>query len=71
MPDQAMNDGADKHKRYRMTKKAKGRRLPRIWVPDTRTPEFQAEATARLPRDAPDEAEVMEFIEAVTDYGEE
>jgi hypothetical protein len=40
-------------------------------VPDTRTPEFQAEATARLPRDAPDEAEVMEFIEAVTDYGEE
>ena len=73
MPDQSMKDGVDKHKRYRMNQKAKGKRLLRIWVPDTRTPEFQAEARrqALLLRDAPDEEEVMAFIEAVTDYGEE
>jgi hypothetical protein len=73
MPDQSVKDGVDKHKRYRMNQKAKGRRLLRIWVPDTRTPEFQAEARrqALLLRDAPDEAEVMAFIEAVSDYGEE
>ena len=72
MPDQSVPDGIDKHKRYRMNQKAKGRRLLRIWVPDTSTPEFQAEARrqALLLRDAPDEEEVMAFIEAVTDYGE-
>jgi hypothetical protein len=73
MPDQAVKEGIDKHKRYRMHQRVKGKRLLRIWVPDTRTPEFQAEATrqALLLRDAPDEEEVMAFVEAVTDHGEE
>lgn len=69
MPDQATTDGVDKHKRYRMNQKAKGRRLLRIWVPDTRTPEFQAEARrqALLLRGAPEEADALDFIEAVAD----
>jgi hypothetical protein len=73
MPDHAVRNDVDKHKRYRANQKAKGRRLLRIWVPDTRTPEFQAEARrqALLLRNAPDEEEVMAFIEAVSDYGEE
>lgn len=73
MPGHAVRNEVDKHKRYRSNQKGKGRRLLRIWVPDTRTPEFQAEARrqALLLRDAPDEEEVMAFIEAVSDYGEE
>jgi hypothetical protein len=73
MPDQAVNDDRDKHRRFRMSQKVKGRRLLRLWVPDTRTPEFRAEAArqARLLQDAPDEEEVMQFIESVSDYGGE
>jgi hypothetical protein len=73
VPDQNVKDGVDKHKRYRMNQKAKGRRLLRIWVPDTRTPEFQAEARrqALLLRGAPEEAEALDFIEAVGDFSDE
>jgi hypothetical protein len=73
MPDHNVKDDDDKHKRFRMNQKAKGRRLLRIWVPDTRTPEFQAEARrqALLLRGAPEEAEALDFIEAVGDFSAE
>jgi hypothetical protein len=44
-------------------------KLLRIWVPDTKAPGFAAEArrqAARL-RDAPEEKEALDFIEAVMD----
>jgi hypothetical protein len=66
----ALTDGIDKHKRYRMNQKKKGMRLLRMWVPDTRTPEFRAEAKrqALLLRGAPEELEALDFIEAVGDF---
>ncbi|SFP35199.1 antitoxin MazE family protein [Sphingomonas rubra] len=43
-----MNDASpgryDKFRAYRARKKAAGLREVRLWLPDTRSPEFQAEA---------------------------
>jgi len=57
----------DKFRRYRERKKAQGLREIRMWVPDVRSPEFQAQATreAELLRGRPDELEALDFIEAV------
>jgi hypothetical protein len=69
MPKQAMTDGMSKHQRHRLNQRKRGLRLVRMWLPDTSTPEFRAEARrqALLLRGAPDEQEVMDFIEAVAD----
>ncbi len=66
-------DGVDKHKRHRLNQQARGMRLVRMWLPDTRTPEFQAEARrqAALLRGAPEEAEALDFIEAAGDFSDE
>jgi hypothetical protein len=51
----------------------RGMRQVRIWLPDTSTPEFQAEAhrQAVLLRGAPEEAEALDFIEKVGDFTDE
>ena len=67
-------DGIDKHEFDRLMVASRERlRALRARLPDTSTPEFRAEARrqALLLRDAPDEDEVMAFIEAVTDFGGE
>jgi hypothetical protein len=73
MARQALKDGIDKHRRFREAQKAKGPRLVRMWLPDTRTPEFQAEARrqAALIRGTPEDVEALDFIEAVGDFSEE
>lgn len=49
----------------------KGMKLLRIWVPDTNAPGFAAEARrqAALLRDAPEQREALDFIEAAADFG--
>jgi hypothetical protein len=45
-------------------------KLVRLWVPDPKAPGFIEEAArqARLLRDAPEEKEALDFIEAVADF---
>ena len=47
-------------------------RLLRVWVPDPQAPGFREEAhrQALLLRDAPEEREALDFIEAVADWGD-
>jgi hypothetical protein len=69
MPKAALNDGVDKHTRHRMNQKKRGLKLVRMWLPDTSTPEFRAEAKrqAALIRGTPEDVEAMDFIEAAAD----
>lgn len=73
MPQPISDDGLNKFQRYRATRKARGMRLLRVWVPDPNAVGFRAEATrqARLLRDAPEEQDALDFIESVTDWGAE
>ena len=70
MPRPAIKDGLSKQARYRAAKKAAGLKEVRLWVPDTKNPEF----LARLKRDmdavrnSESEAEVMAFAEAIADW---
>lgn len=63
---------ADKFRRYRVNKRQKGMKLLRVWVPDPHAPGFREEALrqAALLRGAPEEAEALDFIEAVADTDE-
>ena len=72
MPRTAKKDGQSKYARYRANKRAKGMKLLRIWVPDPNAPGFaeEVERQAKLLRGAPEEAEVLAFIEAVVDWPE-
>ncbi|HJU17193.1 MAG TPA: antitoxin MazE family protein [Stellaceae bacterium] len=65
-------DGLDKFRRYRATRRARGMKLLRIWVPDPHAPGFREEAhrQALLLRDAPEEREALDFIEAAADLGD-
>ena len=65
----ALNDGLDKFKRYRISKRTKGMKLLRLWVPDPTAPGFAEEARrqAALLRGVPEETEALDFIEAVAD----
>ena len=68
MPRPAKRDEhPDKFARYRATKRSRGMKLLRIWVPDPNAPGFheEAERQAALLRGAPEEVETMDFIEAV------
>jgi hypothetical protein len=71
MPRPAIQDGTDKHKRYRQNQKNRGMKLLRIWVPDPNAPGFAEEARrqALLLRDAPEQAEALDFIEAAMAEG--
>jgi hypothetical protein len=56
-----------KFARYRANKRAGGKKLLRMWVRDPNTPEFQERAAreAALLKDAPEQAETLEFFEAI------
>lgn len=64
MPRAARHES--KSARYRQNKRRQGMKLLRIWVPDPNAPGFAEEARrqAALLRDAAEEDEVLEFIEA-------
>jgi len=72
MPRPASNDGLDKFKRYRATRRASGMRLLRVWVPDPHAPGFrqEAERQALLLRGAPEEIEALDFIESATSWND-
>ncbi len=55
-----------KFARYRQNKRRQGMKLLRIWVPDPNAPGFAEEVKrqAALLRDAPEQEEVLDFIEA-------
>ena len=65
----ALNNGLDKFKRYRISKRAKGMKLLRLWVPDPTAPGFAEEARrqAALLRGVPEETETLDFIQAIAD----
>jgi hypothetical protein len=67
MPDQALVEHFDDDENRRRWREAKARLKVRLKLPDTNTPEFLAEARrqAALLRGAPEEAEALDFIEAV------
>ena len=61
----------DKVRAHRARLRRQGLRPIQIWVPDVRSPAFKAEAL-RQSRNAaadPREGEIMDFIEAVADWG--
>ena len=66
------DDGLNKFQRYRATRRAHGMKLLRVWVPDPHAPGFREEVhrQALLLRDAPEEREALDFIEAAADWGE-
>lgn len=69
MPRPAAKDEVDKFSRYRAKRRAQGMKLLRVWVPDPAAPGFLAEARrqATLLRDAPEQVEALDFIEAEAD----
>ena len=73
MPRPASNDGLDKFQRYRAALCARGMKLLRVWVPDSHAASFrqEAERQASLLRDAPEEADALDFIEATMDIRHE
>ena len=64
------SDESSKFQRYRASKRRQGMKLLRVWVPDPAAPDFAAEARrqAALLRDAPEEREALDFIEAAADF---
>lgn len=68
-----VEDGLDKFRRYRATRRARAMKLLRVWVPDPHAPGFREEAMrqALLLRGAPEELEALDFIEAAADLGEQ
>ena len=59
-----------KFQRYRLAKSRKGMKLLRIWVPDTKRPEFAVEAARQgaLLRGRADEREALDFIGAAFEW---
>ena len=59
---------AGKVRAYRARMRAKGLRQIQIWVPDTRSPEFAAEAArqSRLVAESPQAAEDQAFVDAIS-----
>lgn len=57
----------DKFRAYRARKKAAGLREVRLWLPDVRTKEFWEKSVrcAEALKNAPEEEETMQFIEAL------
>ena len=66
------DDGLDKFRRYRASRRAKGMKLLRVWVPDPQAPGFREEAQrqALLLRGAPEEVDALDFIEVAADRGD-
>ena len=59
----------EKARAYRERMRAKGLRPVQLWLPDTRTPEFAAEAhrQSRLVAESPGEADDQAFIDAASE----
>ena len=73
MPRPAKQDGLSRSARYRASKRRAGMKLVRIWVPDPTAPGFAEEARrqAKLINDAPEEAEIMAWIEDNADWSDD
>ena len=58
---------SDKYSRYRDRQRAKGLKEVRMWLPDPAAPGFKEEVArqAALLRNAPEEIEIMNFVDAV------
>ena len=65
-------DGVSKLRRYRRRQRLQGMKQIRLWVTDPTASGFvvEAERQARLLRGAPEEAEALDFIEAIFDSRE-
>ncbi|MGO9520434.1 MAG: antitoxin MazE family protein [Candidatus Korobacteraceae bacterium] len=63
----------DKVRAHREKLRRQGLRPIQIWVPDVRSPEFAAEAHRQslIVANSPQEKEDQEFIDAITDWGDE
>jgi hypothetical protein len=61
---------ADRSREWRARQRARGLRPVTLWLPDTRTPEFRAEARrqSRPVAASPEEDEISDYIEAVADW---
>jgi hypothetical protein len=61
--------GRESVERYRGRMRAAGFRLVQLWVPDTRAPRFPGECRrqSRLASRHPQEAEILDEIEALQD----
>jgi hypothetical protein len=72
MPRPVAQDGLDKFSRYRASRRARGMKLLRVWVPDPAAPGFRQEARrqAAVLRGAPEQAEALDFIEAAVDLSD-
>jgi hypothetical protein len=66
MPQPSRADSLDKFQRYRASRRVRGMKLLRLWVPDPRAPGFREEThrQALILRGAPEEADALDFIEA-------
>lgn len=60
--------GAERAKAYRDRMRAQGLRPVQLWLPDTRTPEFRAEALrqSRAIANSPHEKEDQAFIDSIS-----
>jgi hypothetical protein len=60
----------DKVRDHRARMKAKGMKLVQLWVPDTSSAEFKAEARrqSRLIAQSPHEADDQAFIDSLSDF---
>jgi DNA-binding LacI/PurR family transcriptional regulator len=60
----------EKVRAYRQRMRAKGLRLVQMWLPDTRTPEFAAEAHRQslLANTSPFAAEDQAWVDSVSDW---
>ena len=64
MPRASTKRTLSKFQRYRASKRSRGMRLLRIWVPDVRAPDFVDEAArqAKLLENKPEQIEATDFI---------
>lgn len=60
----------DKVRAYRKRMRGKGLRLVQMWLPDTRTPEFAAEARRQslLANASPTAAEDQAWVDSISDW---
>jgi len=66
----ATSSSRDKVRDHRARMRAQGMKLVQLWVPDTSSPSFKAEARrqSRLIAANPHEAEDQAFIDAISEF---
>lgn len=66
------DDGLTKFQRHRQAQARRGMKLLRVWVPDPKAPEFQAEVARQtsLLHGAPEEDEALRYIADTADWPE-